>query len=80
LPARPPLPAEIAEQRLIAVLRAPVADAAATGARYLLAPNLDERVIAAAAQRDMPMVPGAATPSEIVIAQRAACFAQAVAT
>jgi 2-dehydro-3-deoxyphosphogluconate aldolase / (4S)-4-hydroxy-2-oxoglutarate aldolase len=39
--------------------------AAGAGARFAVAPGLDEQVVAAARRLDLPFVPGAATPSEI---------------
>lgn len=41
------------------------------GAQYLLTPNLDLEVIAAARVLDVPIVPGAMTPSEIAAAWKA---------
>jgi 2-dehydro-3-deoxyphosphogluconate aldolase/(4S)-4-hydroxy-2-oxoglutarate aldolase len=52
-----------------------VRDAAAAGARYLLAPNLDDGVVGAALDRQLPIVPGAATPTEIAAAWRLGCSA-----
>jgi 2-dehydro-3-deoxyphosphogluconate aldolase/(4S)-4-hydroxy-2-oxoglutarate aldolase len=40
------------------------------GATFLVAPHLDEDVVAWAAARGIPMLPGAATPTEVVAAWR----------
>ncbi len=40
------------------------------GARFLLAPNLDEEVIAIAAEHDTPIIPGVMSPTEAVKAHR----------
>jgi 2-dehydro-3-deoxyphosphogluconate aldolase / (4S)-4-hydroxy-2-oxoglutarate aldolase len=42
-----------------------LAQALAAGAQFAVAPALDERVVAAAAEAGVPFVPGVATPSEI---------------
>lgn len=41
------------------------------GAKYIIAPNVDEAVIAAAKSMDMAAFPGAMTPTEIATAHRA---------
>jgi len=41
-------------------------DAVAAGARYLIAPNSDERVLGSARRLGVPIIPGAFTPTEIV--------------
>ena len=42
--------------------------AVAAGARYLVSPGLDPRVILAAQEHGIPILPGVATPSEVQIA------------
>jgi 2-dehydro-3-deoxyphosphogluconate aldolase/(4S)-4-hydroxy-2-oxoglutarate aldolase len=42
--------------------------AIAAGARYLVSPGLDPRVVLAAAEQGIPMLPGVSTPSEVQIA------------
>lgn len=42
-----------------------VAEAVEAGARFVVTPVLDEPVVTACVQRDLPCIPGAATPSEI---------------
>ncbi len=44
--------------------------AAAAGARYLVSPVVDELVIAAATELNLPMMPGCATPTELLKAHR----------
>jgi 2-dehydro-3-deoxyphosphogluconate aldolase / (4S)-4-hydroxy-2-oxoglutarate aldolase len=44
--------------------------AAAAGARYLVAPNLDPEVADAADELALPLVPGVLTPTEVAAAQR----------
>ena len=41
-------------------------DAVDAGARYLIAPNTDEKVIGAAKRLGVPIIPGAFTPTEVV--------------
>ncbi|MCW8133250.1 MAG: bifunctional 4-hydroxy-2-oxoglutarate aldolase/2-dehydro-3-deoxy-phosphogluconate aldolase [Planctomycetota bacterium] len=41
-------------------------DAVDAGAKFLVAPNTDERVIGAAKRFNMPILPGAFTPTEVV--------------
>jgi 2-dehydro-3-deoxyphosphogluconate aldolase/(4S)-4-hydroxy-2-oxoglutarate aldolase len=41
-------------------------DAVDAGALYLIAPNTDERVIGAAKRLNVPVIPGAFTPTEVV--------------
>ncbi len=41
------------------------------GARFLVSPVTDPEVIAAARERDVPAIPGAATPTEMMAAHRA---------
>ena len=45
------------------------------GASFLVAPHLDAEVVAWAATRGMPMLPGAATPTEVLAAWRAGAAA-----
>lgn len=45
------------------------------GATFLVAPHLDPEVVAWAAARDVPMLPGAATPTEVLAAWRAGAAA-----
>lgn len=45
--------------------------AAEAGAQYLLSPNFDPNVMAEAQRRNIPMIPGAMTPSEIAAAWNA---------
>jgi 2-dehydro-3-deoxyphosphogluconate aldolase/(4S)-4-hydroxy-2-oxoglutarate aldolase len=45
------------------------------GATFLVAPHLDEAVVAWAATRGIPMLPGAATPTEVLAAWRAGAAA-----
>ena len=45
------------------------------GASYLVTPNMDEEVIRLAAERDVPIFPGAMTPTEIVKAWKAGATA-----
>lgn len=45
------------------------------GARYIVAPNFDPEVVAAAAEVGLPMLPGIMTPSEAFAALRAGAFA-----
>jgi len=47
--------------------------AADAGARFVVSPGLDERVVARAGVRGVPALPGAATASEIQRALRAGC-------
>jgi len=42
--------------------------AVAAGARYLVSPGLDPRVVLAAQERGIPMLPGVSTPSEVQLA------------
>jgi len=42
--------------------------AVAAGARYLVSPGLDPRVVLAAQEQGIPILPGVATPSEVQIA------------
>jgi 2-dehydro-3-deoxyphosphogluconate aldolase/(4S)-4-hydroxy-2-oxoglutarate aldolase len=54
------------------VLNAEVARAAiAAGAQFVVAPVFDPQVVAAAHQADLPVVPGALTPTEILTASNA---------
>jgi 2-dehydro-3-deoxyphosphogluconate aldolase/(4S)-4-hydroxy-2-oxoglutarate aldolase len=50
-------------------------DAIATGAQFLFSPHVDHAMIAAAVAKDVPIIPGALTPTEIVSAwhQGASC-------
>jgi Entner-Doudoroff aldolase len=50
-----------------------VATGAAAGAAFLIAPGLDPRAVVAARRRGLPMVPGAATPSEVQRAVALGC-------
>ena len=45
------------------------------GARFLVSPVIDEAVLAAAARASVPMLPGTATPSEMLRAHRAGAAA-----
>ncbi len=45
------------------------------GARFLVSPHLDIDLVAWAAERGVPMLPGAATPTEVLIAWRAGAAA-----
>lgn len=51
------------------------ADAVAAGAQFLVMPHVDERLVAWAAERGVPALPGAATPTEILRAWRAGASA-----
>jgi 2-dehydro-3-deoxyphosphogluconate aldolase / (4S)-4-hydroxy-2-oxoglutarate aldolase len=50
-------------------------DAIASGAQFLFSPHVDAAMIAAAVAKDVPIIPGALTPTEIVTAwhQGASC-------
>jgi len=50
-------------------------DAIASGAQFLFSPHIDVAMIAAAVAKDVPIIPGALTPTEIVTAwhQGASC-------
>ena len=50
-----------------------VAQAADAGATFLVAPGLNEHVVAAARQRGLPMIPGVMTPSEVDRALELGC-------
>ena len=50
-----------------------VRDAGNAGAKYLLAPHLDPELVFAAREHSIPLIPGAATPSEIAAALRLGC-------
>ena len=45
-----------------------VAAARDAGARYLVSPGLDPRIVAAAREAGLPILPGVATPSEVQLA------------
>jgi 2-dehydro-3-deoxyphosphogluconate aldolase/(4S)-4-hydroxy-2-oxoglutarate aldolase len=45
------------------------------GATFLVSPHLDAEIVRWAAERDIPMLPGAATPTEILAAWRAGAAA-----
>ena len=45
-------------------------EALSAGARFIVAPNTDRHVIEYCGQRDVPVVPGALTPTEVVTAWR----------
>jgi 2-dehydro-3-deoxyphosphogluconate aldolase/(4S)-4-hydroxy-2-oxoglutarate aldolase len=50
------------------VTEAQVDEAAAAGARFVVSPGFSARVVAHCRQLDMPVLPGAATPTEIQMA------------
>ena len=50
-----------------------VADVVAAGADFIVSPNVDRDVIDAAHRHDRTAIPGAATPTEILLAGRAGC-------
>jgi 2-dehydro-3-deoxyphosphogluconate aldolase / (4S)-4-hydroxy-2-oxoglutarate aldolase len=51
------------------------ADAVAAGASFLVSPHTDEDLLRWARQRDVPFVPGALTPTEVMTARRAGASA-----
>jgi 2-dehydro-3-deoxyphosphogluconate aldolase/(4S)-4-hydroxy-2-oxoglutarate aldolase len=50
-----------------------VAESAAAGCRYAVSPVLDPALLAAAAERELLLVPGVMTPSEVQRARRLGC-------
>lgn len=50
-----------------------VEEAAAAGCRYAVSPVLDSALLAAASERDLLLVPGVMTPSEVQQARRLGC-------
>ena len=45
-------------------------EVAGLGAAYLVSPGLDPTIVALAAERGLPLLPGVATPSELLLARR----------